>query len=262
MKHMVVPDCQVKEGVDLSYLSWIGQYAVAKKPDVIVQIGDFADMPSLSSYDVGKKQFEGRRYKNDIAAAKIGMETLLKPIWEYNVRARKNHEPRYKPKLILTLGNHEDRITRAINSDPKLDGTIGLNDLDYESFGWKVYPFLDVVIVDGIAYSHYFTSGAMGRPVPNARQLVLKKHMSSTMGHVQSWELHREVRADGKAVIGLFAGSCYLHNEDYLGPQGNHYDRGIWIKHEVDDGKYLPMYVSLAYLQKRYNNGQLVPVGS
>ena len=60
--HAIIPDCQVKDGVDLSYLTWVGKYLAEKKPDVIVQIGDFADMPSLSSYDVGRKCFEGRRY--------------------------------------------------------------------------------------------------------------------------------------------------------------------------------------------------------
>ena len=66
MKHLIIPDTQVKPGVDLNYLAWVGKYIVEKKPDVVVQIGDFADMPSLSSYDTGKKSFEGRRYKDDI----------------------------------------------------------------------------------------------------------------------------------------------------------------------------------------------------
>ena len=52
--HAVIPDCQVKPGQDYSFLRWVGNYLAEKKPDVIVQIGDFADMPSLSSYDVGK----------------------------------------------------------------------------------------------------------------------------------------------------------------------------------------------------------------
>jgi len=66
MKISVIPDCQVKPGVDLSYLTWIGKYLAEKKPDVIVCIGDFADMESLSLYDVGKKSFEGRTYKADL----------------------------------------------------------------------------------------------------------------------------------------------------------------------------------------------------
>lgn len=253
-KHCVISDCQVKEGVDLSYLEHIGHYIVDKKPDVIVQIGDFADLPSLSSYDVGKKSFEGRRYKKDIEVVHVAMEMLLRPLWDYNARARKNKEKQYKPRLILTLGNHENRISRVVESDPKLDGTISLDDLGYAKFGWDVFPFLEPVVIDGIAYSHYFTSGIMGRPVGGARQLVMKKHMSCVQGHVQNWEMHREVRADGKAVIGLFAGSTYLHNEDYLGPQGNNYARGIWMLHEVHEGDFQPMMISLDFLRSRYGN--------
>lgn len=254
MKHMILPDCQVKADVDISYLEHIGAYAVEKKPDVIIQIGDFADMPSLSSYDVGKKVFEGRRYRTDIDAAHKGMDLFFKPFLEYNEKARKNKERQYNPRFVLTLGNHEERITRAVEKDSKLDGTIGLQDLCYETYGWEVHSYLSPVIIDGIAYAHYFTSGIMGRAVPNARQLAIKKHMSCTMGHVQNWDIHREVRADGKPIIALFSGSCYLHDEDYLGPQGNTYDRGIWMKHEVSDGHYHPMMVSLKFLKERFEN--------
>ncbi len=48
--HLIIPDCQVKPGHDYNYLKAIGNYIVKKRPDVIVNIGDFADMPSLSSY--------------------------------------------------------------------------------------------------------------------------------------------------------------------------------------------------------------------
>jgi hypothetical protein len=252
MKHIVIPDVQFKPGNDTTFLKHIGNYIAEKKPDVVVCIGDFADMPSLSSYDVGKKVFEGRRYKADIEAAHGAMEALLGPLEAANRRAKTYHRERYKPRLVLTLGNHEDRISRAVNNDPKLDGTIGLSDLQYEKYGWEVYPFLAPVIIDGVAYCHYFTSGILGRPVPSARSLIQKKHMSCTMGHVQNWEMHREVRADGKPVLGLFCGSCYEHDEDYLGPQGNTYDRGIWVKHEVKEGHYHPMFVSLKYLRENY----------
>ena len=229
-KHCVIPDVQFKPGNDPAFLTRVGKYLVDKKPDVIVQIGDFADMESLSSYDQGKKSFEGRRYSRDIEAAKEGMTALLSPIWEYNNQQRKNGKKQYKPRMILTLGNHEERINRVVENDSRLEGTISQADLEYEKFGWEVYPYLEPVIVDGIAYSHYFTTGVMGRPVTSARALVLKKHMSATMGHNQFWDIHRDTRADGIPVLGLFCGACYEHNEDYLGPQGNNYDRGIWMK--------------------------------
>lgn len=251
-KHLVLPDVQFKPGNDTQFLTAIGNYIVEKRPDVVICIGDFADMPSLSSYDVGKKNFEGRRYKADVEAVQDAMAALLRPIQSYNLRAKEGHRERYRPRLVLTLGNHEDRISRVVNNDPKLDGTISIDDLKYEDFGWEVVPYLKPVVIDGIAYCHYFTSGVMGRPVASARHLVQKKHMSCTMGHVQNWELHREVAADGRPVLGLFVGSCYEHNEDYLGPQGNTYDRGIWMKHEVKDGHYHPLYVSLNYLKGKY----------
>ena len=254
MRIAVIPDCQVKPGVDLSYLSWIGKYLVEKKPDVIVQIGDFADMPSLSSYDVGKKSFEGRTYKADIESVHEGMSLLMTPIKEEQTRLKRNKDKRWNPKLVLTLGNHEDRIDRAINLDRKLDGLIGIRDLGYENYGWEVVPYLEVKVIEDIAFSHYFTTGVMGRPVTSAAALLSKKHMSAVMGHVQHRQIAYSQRADGKQMTGLFVGSCYLHDEDYLGGQGNNYWRGIWLLNEVSQGQYDEMPVSLEYLRKKYEN--------
>ena len=251
--HAVIPDCQVKPGQDYSFLRWVGNYLAEKKPDVIVQIGDFADMESLSSYDVGKKSFEGRRYQSDIIASKEAMQTLMNPIVDKSISTYLNHKKRWNPELHLTLGNHENRINKVTENDPKLDGTISVLDLAYPSYGYTVHDFLSPVIIDGVAYSHYFVSGAMGRSVVSARQLVLKKHMSCVMGHNQNWDIHRDVRADGKGVIGIFAGSCYMHDEAYLGPQGNHYNRGIWMLYEVADGDFHPLHISLNFLRKKYD---------
>lgn len=251
-KHFIIPDTQVKPDHDVSYLRRIGQYIVAKQPDVVVCIGDFADMSSLSSYDVGTKSFEGRRYISDIRAACHAMETLLGPLHEYNERARKGHRERYTPRLVFTLGNHENRITKATNNDPKLDGTIGIADLKYEQYGWEVYPFLDVVVIDGIAYSHYFTSGVLGRPCVSAQQQLAKKHMSCVAGHQQGFQMATGHRADGTQLTSIIAGSCYEHNEDYLGPQGNRHWRGCLMLHNVMNGEFDLVQVPLHYLEKKY----------
>ena len=108
--HAVIPDVQFKPGNDARFLERIGMYLVEKKPDTIVQIGDFADMPSLSSYDVGKKSFEGRRYAGDIAEAKRGMAALLAPIHEFNKQAKKNGKKQYSA---------QKKIKTAIITDPE-----------------------------------------------------------------------------------------------------------------------------------------------
>lgn len=251
-KHLIIPDTQVKSGVPLEHLDWAGQYIVAKKPDVIVHIGDFADMESLSMYDVGKKSFEGKRYLKDIEVAHEGMRRLLAPLWEYNAKAKKNKEKQYNPELILTLGNHEDRIDRAVQADPKLEGVLSISDLQYEEYGWKVVPYLEPIIIDGVAYCHYFTSGILGKPVTSAAAMVAKKHMSCIMGHVQGRQIAYGTKADGTQITGIFVGGFYQHDEDYLKWQGNKHWRGIWVLHEVNNGSFDEMPVSINYLKRKY----------
>ena len=252
MKILVLPDMQVKDGVPLQHLDWVGRFIVDKKPDVIVNIGDFADMPSLSSFDVGKKSFEGRRYLKDIETTKEAMARLLRPLNKLQARQARNKKKVYSPRMILTLGNHEYRIVRAVENDPKLEGILSIEDLGYEGFGWEVAPFLEVVSVGGVYFSHYFTSGVMGRPVTTANALVSKKHRSCVMGHVQHDGIASQYTADGKRLTGLFVGTCYLHDENYLGPQGNVHWNGVWMLHDVKDGEFEPMQVSLKYLKRKY----------
>ena len=252
-KHFVIPDTQCKPGVDMSHLSWAGEYILAKRPDVVVHLADHWDLPSLSIYDEkGSKQFEGRRYKDDVDAGKMGMNLLLGPMKRFNERAKKNHEAQYHPRMVLLTGNHEDRITRAINRDPAhLDGIISLDDLEREK-DWEVVPFLQPINIDGIVYCHYFCSGVMGRAITRASTLLTKKHMSCIAGHQQGRDIAYGQRADGKTITALIAGSFYQHEEEYLNSQTNNHWRGLYVLHEVNDGCFDEMPVSLEYLRMRY----------
>ncbi len=251
MKILVIPDTQVKPGIDIGYLRNIGKFIVDKQPDCIVHLGDHADMPSLSSYDVGKKAFEGRRYVEDIAAAKDGMASLHQPIIDYNTKQQRNGKKQYRPEKHLLLGNHENRINRAVNDDPKLDGVLSVNDLGYER-DWTVHDFLEVVVIGGIAFSHYFVTGVAGRPAGTAAAQLRKTNMSSIAGHQQGKQIAYATRADGATITSIIAGSCYEHNEDYMGPQGNRHWRGVIMLHEVNDGAFDEMFVSLKYINERY----------
>lgn len=253
LKILVLPDVQARPGIDFAYLRKIGIYAVEKRVDVIVCIGDFADMESLSSYDKGKKSFEGRRFNKDIEAAKDAMCEFLTPIWEYNKKADKEGLPPFNPRKVMLLGNHEDRINRAVNEDPKLDGLISVDKcLEYHVDGWEVHPFLEVVSIGGVAFSHYFQTGTMGRPASTAQAQLNKKHQSCIAGHQQGLQIASGFRADGSMIWSIIAGSCYEHDEDYLGPQGNKHWRGFLVLHEVIDGAFDPMFVSLNFINQKY----------
>ncbi len=251
-RHLILPDTQIKPGVPLDHIDWIAKYAIDKRPDVLVIIGDWADMPSLSSYDVGKKSFEGRTYRDDILAANDGLQRLMAPIDREIKRRIDKHLTRWNLRKVVTLGNHEARINRAIETDRKLDGLISTKDIFFEQWGFEVYPFLEVAQIDGIAYSHYFVSGVMGRPVTTARALLQKKYMSCIAGHQQGYDIATAYRGDGSRITAIIAGSCYQHDEDYLNPQSNKHYRGIVMLNEVSNGEFDEMKVSLNYLKERY----------
>jgi hypothetical protein len=255
-EHLLIPDCQVKPGVPIDHLDWIGKYIVDKKPDVVINIGDFADMASLSSYDKGKRSAEGRRIREDLDATYTAMIKLMKPLKDYNARKIRNKEKQYKPELIFTLGNHEHRISRAAENDAALDGFLNLQELNYEKFGWKVCPFLDIAHADGIAYSHYFYNPMTGRPYggQNIKTRLNNIGFSFSMGHQQGYDSGQKYLNNGRTIRGLVAGSCYLHDEDYIGPQANGHWRGVIYKHEVFDGNYDLMEVSLDFLCRQYND--------
>lgn len=264
-KHLLIPDTQVKPGVDVKHIVALGHYILDQMPDVIVMIGDWWDLPSLSTYeDRGSKYFHDKTYKADVEAGNAAMQLLLAPLKEYQRRARKNKKKQYNPRLVFCLGNHENRIERAVHADPKLEGTIGYHDLYLDD--WEVHDFREIVEIDGILYSHFFVNqkslkkGVLGGSMDNKLSKVMR---SFSMGHQQIRQIGWSHDQLGNEICGLVAGAFYSHDEDYMGPQGNHYWRGVVIKNEVDDGSYDPMFVSLRYLVKNwFPKKPRIPMGS
>lgn len=257
--HVVIPDTQTKPDTPVAHLRWCGQYIADQfggRPNVkIIHIGDHADMPSLSSYDrKGGKLMEGRRVVQDINAANHGWDVLNEPIENFN-KGRRN---KWNPEKHFFMGNHEDRITRAINADATIDGLISLSDLKYAEYGWNVHDYLVPVCLDGVWYAHYFANPMTGRPYggQNVETRLKTIGHSFSMGHQQGllWGRRETI---GGGMCGLVAGSFYIHDEDYKGPQGNLHWRGIVVCHGVENGTYDPMFVSLDYLCRRYGGARL-----
>ena len=253
MKHIVICDTQVKPNHDLTYMSAIGQYIADKRPDVIVHIGDHYDFESLSSYDKGKRSFEGRRLKADIEAGNEGMDRLLAPILALQEQQRKNKKKVYTPRMVFCIGNHEHRFDRLANDNPELDGFVGTATLPLADYGWEVHEFLKPAVVDGISYVHYLANPMTGKPYGGTALNRLKTVGSSYVsGHQQVLDIAIRPTLEGRMQLGIVSGACYPHDEDYKGPQGNTHFRGLIVLHEVKDGFGLPMPVSLDYMMDRY----------
>lgn len=242
LKVVVISDCQVKEGVDLSYLSAIGNYIASKKPDVIVNIGDFWDFPSLSSYDKGKLSFEGRRLKADIEIGNKGMDLLLAAI---------KKEKGYFPRMVFTLGNHEERLKRVAKDNPEMSGFIDYHLLNLSD--WEVYDFLKPVEVNGVWFTHYLQNQLTGKPLGGSALNMLKTvGQSFVVGHRQVLDIAVRPVLSGGLQIGIICGACYLHKEDYLGHTGNNHFRGVTVLHNTINGFGNPMFIDTKYLVENY----------
>jgi hypothetical protein len=170
------------------------------------------------------------------------MEAFMTPIIKANG---------YKPKLVMTLGNHEDRIERVAAADPRRF-TGKISDLGYAQFGWTVVPFLQPVEIGGVAFCHYFPAGVMGRPITTAAGILRKFHQSAFAGHLQGRDIAYSRRANGEQMTAIISGSFYQHDEHYLSPMTNRHWRGAYFLHEVKDGQFDEMALSLGYLLRKF----------
>lgn len=257
--YLIIPDQQIREGVPLHHMHWASMYAMDKAPDVIVNMGDGADMPSLSSYDArGSKRAEGRRIRRDIDAWKRGMDALCGP-WE---RAG------WAPEKHYLMGNHEYRWHKALNETPHLLEGMYPEDDPFTPYlrglGFVTHPFLRIVTLDGVRYSHYFPHGPSGRVgqtkkgAPSALAQVQRQMASATAGHMQGLDV-ATVATDLGLRRGLIAGSFYLHKEAYLHGL-DRYWTGLILKHNVRHGNYSLCEVEMDWLRTKYR--RLEPSGS
>lgn len=248
MRHLFIPDTQVRAGVNTDHIKAAGAYVAEKRPDVIVMIGDWWDMPSLSTFDKpGCLGWEDKDLDEDFESGCDAMN-------DFTAGFRKIRN--YKPKMVFTLGNHENRLKRAREHPDNRRFRSFLSDDRFrlKESGWKVVPFLTPIKINGIVYCHYLTGGLMDRPIGGAIETRLKNvGHSFVTGHQQEYRVGAIYTNMGKRRRGLVCGSFYAHDEDYVSLQGNKRAwRGLFILNEVKDGDYDLCEVSLDYLTTNY----------
>lgn len=261
-RHFIIPDCQIKPGVPTEHINHIAQALVDYRPDVIVCLGDFWDMPSLSSYSQpGSLEKEGARIRADIDVGNEAFARLVEPMQREIARRAKGHRTRWTPECHFALGNHCDRITRAVHADPRLEGILSLDML--QTPGFERHPFLEIFEIDGVSYSHYFCNTHSGRPIGGSIDNMLGKiGRSFVMGHIQGFAYGQKQYPGELTRHGLVVGSCYRHREEYRGRQGASEWRGVVVLNEVRNGDYCIMPLTLDYLERRYNSHQGARLGA
>jgi hypothetical protein len=251
-RHLIIPDTQLRPGVQTDHVDHAAQAIVDYRPDVIVVLGDWWDMHSLSSHDApGSEEMEGSRYMDDVQVGNECFRRLVAPMRAEQARLRKNKDKLWRTEEHFLFGNHEHRISRAVKNEPKYAGALTLEHLDTQ--GFERHGFLEIVEIDGISYSHYFANTHSGRPIggsiPNRLNRIGR---SFVQGHEQGFSYGCVPYPGNLRRHGLVAGSFYQHTESYRGAQGRDEWRGIVVLNEVNQGDYCIMPLTLDYLRKRY----------
>lgn len=233
---------------------------VRRKPDYLIVLGDWWDFPSLSSHDEkGSAKKENARVVEDLAAGTAALKRLMDPIRSEVDRLIKNHEKRWFPQYIFLEGNHENRANRYAEHEPVLTGVVGSQLCPVEAYGFKRYRFLEPVNVGGVVFAHYWQNSKSSRPVGGTIDNRLNKICNSFVcGHEQGLLYGNRPLPMGRTIHGIVAGSCYLGVEDYRGPQARNEWRGVVVLHDVRDGDFEPMFLTLRYLCREYAGEELV----
>lgn len=237
---------------------WLGDLIEDIKPDYVIDLGDGADMRSLNSFDSRYPQaIVTQSYEADIEVYNNAQSRL----WDRYRSSKKK-----RPFRIGFEGNHENRIKKAIASDPRLEGSkygVSFSHLqtdhwfdeyhEYENSGPAIADY------DGVSYAHYFSSGNYGSAlsgIHHAYSLLQLRNHSSTCGHSHKRSLYFKDDAHPNGIIGLVAG-CYKGGDEGWAGQAN---RGWWsgcvIKREIHKGVYEPQFVSFETLRKEYGKAQ------
>jgi hypothetical protein len=213
-------------------------------------------MASLSSYDVGKKEFVFQNVQEDIESLHTAENVLYAPMHAYNKRQANLHKAKYEPIIVKLIGNHEYRLKKLLEYEPRWQS----DTINMDCFNTRhpineiVVPFMDWITIDGVSFAHYWSSGVMGRAIGNAKLILAKKGVSCVQGHTHTWDWSSMTKPDGTRMNAIVAG-CFLDpdHKGFGGPQVDAlYYSGLTHLHAVKDGDFDLTTISTKRLLDNY----------
>lgn len=239
---------------ELDRFAALGKKIVADQPDYVIIIGDFLSMDCLSAWDKNKRaKMEGMRYHLEVEAGNKALDLLMAPIQEWAKRTKKK-----MPVFIYVEGNHEDRLTRYLETDPTFLGTVSIpKDLHLDKRKVQWVPYKDVFYVNGVGFTHIPIGGAgraIGNPAVCQKALKLFAH-SVVFGHTHTLD-HCAEHRHGAAHLNqsLSVGCFFYHVDDYAKGSKTDYWRGVVSLNIYSENRFDFTTTSLSSLMKEWGD--------
>lgn len=249
---LVIPDQHAHPEHNNDRADWLSEFIIDTKPDIVVNMGDAADMASLSSYDKGKRSFVNRNYRADIEAHLDFQERVWEPV---------KRQKKKLPYRVVLEGNHEARIERALDLSPELQGTMGFEDYAFDRYYDDVIRYEGgtpgVIEIEKILFAHYLITGVSGRPIGGERaghMLISKYNQSCVVAHSHIRDDASRTSVRGRTLNGLVVGCYQDYINDWAGNIGHMWWSGLTLLDNAEDGNFDPSFIRLDTLKKMYGS--------
>lgn len=254
-KTVVVYTCAHSDpSVPNTRFDWLGEFLYDLRPDMVFDLGDFADMKSLNTYDSRYPQaIVAQNYERDIDQANDAQDRIRR---KFRMMKRK------RPFFVGFEGNHENRIKKAVALDPRIEGGrygVSFSHLQTDYWYDEYHDYHNsapaLASYDGIIYGHYVASGAYGNAMHtkhHGASLVDKLATSVTVGHSHKLHYYRKADARPTPISGLVAGCFKGADEQWAGQANREWSKGLVVKRYVENGDYDFSWVSMKALEKEY----------
>lgn len=254
LKVLVIPDAHIHQDSNLERFDKLGNYIAKEKPEVIISMGDFVSMQSISHWDAHKKlTMEGRRYRLDMNKGKEALSKLFSPLYAIQRRQKELKEKQYRPRVIYLEGNHEAWVDKYLEENPSMEGQIGIDlDLGLAEKGIEFVPYKSYVTIEDVQFTHMPISGS-GQAVSGAdicSKVARYVAKSTVFAHTHRLE-HSVVTRVGAEPMQLLTVGCFFNGEDDE-PFGLNRWRGIVMLDIYSPGKFDMQTVSMESLYEKY----------
>lgn len=216
---LAIGDLHADPRQNLRRCTWLGRLIAERRPQHIVQIGDFGSWDSVSAHEA--KGSAG-------ANARPSLDQDFEAVNGALSRMQREQPDDYRPIKDVTYGNHEDRIERYQNLNAELGQHLSLRrDELFARYGWRTRAFGEHRYIGGVAFTHAPLNG-VGRPYGGKTGSMRAGNDSMVdivHGHDHLRTLATIPKTGGRGVVQMMSIGCALEwgwKEPYarLGPGG------------------------------------------